>query len=185
MDRSETERGEARPNAAGFRAEDWHVLWTRSHCEELVRRQLTGTGFETFLPMIGKWSTRAGQRHRIDVPLFPGYLFIRGLSDKHAHAQVRMARGLVQVLGQDWTQPAVVPDAEVGAIHKLTQSNMEMFPTQFLRNGERVRVICGPLAGVEGTLVRSNERNGLLVLSISLLQRSVATEVHCSAVTPC
>jgi transcription termination/antitermination protein NusG len=182
--RIETERGGARAENASFRAKDWHVLWTRSHSEQLVRQQLSGKGFETFLPMIGAWGTRAGARRRIDVPMFPGYLFVRGLADKRSHVEVRKARGLVQVLGQSWDRPAVVPEQEVGAIQKLAQSALETFATPFLQQGQRVRVVFGPLAGVEGRLLRSNAHTGLLVLSITLLQRSVAAEVHCSAVTP-
>lgn len=184
MNRIETERGGARSEDTSFRGDDWHVLWTRSNSEQLVRQQLCGKGFDTFLPMMGAWGTRAGVRRRIDVPMFPGYLFVRGLADKGSHVEVRKARGLVQVLGHTWDRPAVVPTHEVGALQKLTQSALETFATPFLQQGQRVRVVFGPLTGVEGTLVRSNTRTGLLVLSVSLLQRSVAAEVHCSAVAP-
>ena len=184
MNRIATERGGACQEDACFRGEDWHVLWTRSHAEHLVHKQLSGKGFETFLPLMGAWRTRGGVRHRIEVPMFPGYLFVRGLVDKRSHVEVRKARGLVQVLGQGWDRPAVVVDREVSAIQKLTQSALEIFATPFLRQGERVRVVFGPLAGVEGTLLRSNARTGLLVLSVTLLQRSVAAEVHCSTVAP-
>ncbi len=183
MSRIETERGGACPNP-GFHVADWHVLWTRSHCEQLVHQQLSGKGFEAFLPMTSVWGTREGARHRIEVPMFPGYLFVRGLVDKRSHVEVRKARGLVQVLGQRWDRPAVVPEHEVGAIQKLMQSALETFATPFLQQGQRVRVVFGPLTGVEGTLLRSNAHTGLLVLSITLLQRSVAAEVHCSAVAP-
>lgn len=116
--------------------------------------------------------------------MFAGYLFVRGLADKRCHVEVRKARGLVQVLGQVWERPAVVPEHEIGAIKKLTQLAPETVDTPFMQHGQRVRVVFGPLTGLEGTLIRSNTRTGLLVLSITLLQRSVATEVHCSAVTP-
>lgn len=184
MNRIETERGEARPQDACFHATNWHVLWTRSHCEQLVLQQLSGKGFETFLPTMGAWSTRAGQRHHVERPMFPGYLFVRGLTDKRRHIEVRKARGLVQVLGPSWDRPAVVPEQELAAIQKVTQSGLETFATPFLQQGRRVRVVFGPLKGVEGTLLRSNAHTGLLVLSITLLQRSVAAHVHCSTVTP-
>lgn len=180
----ETERGEARPENGRFRGTDWHVLWARSNCEQLVHQQLAGKGFDSFVPMMGAWGTLAGTRHRIEKPMFPGYLFVRGLADKQSHIEVRKARGLVQVLGHGWDRPAVVPEDEVGAIQKLTQSGLETFATPFLKQGQRVKVVFGPLMGVEGTLLRSNARTGLLVLSIALLQRSVAAEVHCSSVAP-
>ena len=55
----------------------WYALWTHSHCEQLVQGQLDARGFEVFLPTIGVWSWRAGVKHRIRRPLFPGYLFVR------------------------------------------------------------------------------------------------------------
>jgi transcription antitermination factor NusG len=184
VNRSETERGGACPEVAGSPEQSWHVLWTRSNCEQLVLRQLHGKGFETFLPLIKTWRTLAGARHRVDAPMFPGYLFVRGIGDKRRHVEVRKARGLVSVLGQAWNRPALVPEDEVSAIAKLASADVDVFPTPFLREGERVRVVFGPLAGIEGVLIRSNPRSGLLVLSIALLQRSVATELHCSSVAP-
>jgi transcription antitermination factor NusG len=184
VNRIETERGGACPEPSALGGKNWHVLWTRSNCEQLVHEQLSGKGFESFLPMTGMWSTRAGARRRIEVPMFPGYMFVRGLADKSSHVEVRKARGLVQVLGQHWDRPAVVPEHEVGAIQKLAHSALETFATPFMHQGQRVRVVFGPLTGVEGTLLRSNANTGLLVLSVTLLQRSVAAEVHCSAVTP-
>lgn len=184
MNPIETERGEARPKPGAFRETDWHVLWARSNCEQLVHRQLFGKGFDTFVPTMSVWATAAGARHRIDRPMFPGYLFVRGLGDKRSHVEVRKARGLVQVLGPSWDRPAVVPDDEVDAIRTLTRSGLETFETPFLKQGARVRVVFGPLAGVEGTLLRTNAGTGQLVLSIGLLQRSVAAHVHCSTVVP-
>jgi transcription antitermination factor NusG len=180
----ETKRGEAFQNEGCFSENDWLVLWTRSNCEQLVRQQITSKGFETFLPMMKTWRTRAGVRHQIDVPMFPSYLFVRGLRDKPSHIEVRKTRGLVQVLGGSWDHPAVVPEQEIGAIQKLTRAALETFATPFLHQGQRVRVVYGPLKGIEGTLIRSNTRTGLLVLSIELLQRSVAAEVHCSLLKP-
>jgi transcriptional antiterminator NusG len=184
MRQVETERAENRPREGCLHEDDWLVLWTRSNCEQLVHQQVAGKGFETFLPMMKAWRTRDGVRHSIDVPMFPSYLFVRGLRDKPGHIEVRKARGLVQVLGCSWDHPAVVPVKEIDAIQKLTRLDLETVATPFLRQGQRFRVVCGPLKGIEGTLIRSNARTGLLVLSIELLQRSVAAEVHCSALTP-
>ena len=186
VDRIKTERGEACAEIAGTHAQnspDWNVLWTRSNCEQLVHDQLAGKGFESFLPMTSKWSTRAGVRRRIRVPMFPTYLFIRGIVDKTSHVEVRKARGLVQVLGERWDRPQLVPEQQVGAIKMLSESEEDTVAVPYLQVGQRVRVVFGPLTGIEGMLVRSNSRTGLLVLSIALLQRSVAAEVHCSAVT--
>ena len=91
----------------------WYALYTRSHCEQLVYEQLTAKGFDLFLPQIQVWSQRAGVRHRIEVPMFPGYLFLQSLVDSATYLEVRQARGLVRILGQGWDRLAVVPAEEI------------------------------------------------------------------------
>jgi transcriptional antiterminator NusG len=162
----------------------WHVLWTRSHYEQLVHDQLLAKGFQPYLPTLDVWSRRRGLRHRVRVPMFPGYVFLHDVLDKHRDVEVRKARGVVTVLGDRWDRRAVVPDAEMQGIEKLTQSRLPAFAHPFLANGQRVRISRGPLADVEGILLRTKPNKGLLLLSIELLQRSVAVEVDCTLVVP-
>ena len=162
----------------------WRVLWTQSHCEQLVHDQLVGRGFEAFLPKINVWSRRAGRRHVVRQPMFPGYLFLRHALDKVAYIEVRRTRGLVAVLGEGWQRPAAVPDTEVASVLTLSESDLPSMPHPFLREGTRVRIASGPLAGVEGILERRKAEKGFLVISVVLLGRSVAVEVDCTSVTP-
>jgi transcription termination/antitermination protein NusG len=162
----------------------WHVLWTQSHCEQLVHDQLTRRGFETFLPKINVWSRRAGQRHLVRRPMFPGYLFLRHGLDKEAYVEVRKARGLVTVLGETWDRLAVVPACEIASVLALSRSDLPSMPYPYLKEGMRVRIASGPLAGVEGILDRRKAEKGFLVLSVDLLNRSVAVEVDCTSVVP-
>lgn len=162
----------------------WRVLWTRSHCEQLVHDQLEAKGFRPFLPQINVWSQRAGSRRLSRRPMFPGYLFLRDALDKSAYIEVRKARGLVDVLGERWDRLAVVPDEEMEAVEALSRSALVSLPYPYLKEGMRVRITRGPLAAVEGILVRSRADRGLLVLSVELLKRSVAVEVECTSVVP-
>ena len=162
----------------------WHVLWTQSHCEQLVHDQLAGRGFEAFLPKINVWSRRAGRRHLVRQPMFPGYLFLRHALDKSAYLEVRKARGLVSVLGETWDRLAVVPESEIESVRALSRSELPSMPYPYLRAGMRVRIASGPLAGVEGILERRKEERGFLVVSVELLCRSVAVEVDCTSVVP-
>jgi transcriptional antiterminator NusG len=162
----------------------WHLLWTRSHCEALVRDQLTAGGFHPFVATQEIWSRRRGVRHRIRVPLFPGYVFLNDALDKEAHVSVRKARGVVSVLGDGWDHPAVVPHEEVEAIRRLVSAEIPAMSHPFLREGSRVRIVAGPLTDVEGILLKSRPDRGLVVLSVGLLQRSVAVEVDCTLVEP-
>ena len=158
----------------------WHALWTRSHCEQLVHDQLTAKGFDLFLPMIDRWSRRGGLRHLIRIPMFPGYVFLNGVVDKASYVEVVKARGLVRVLGERWNRLATVPDGELEVIRRIVGARVPALPYAYLREGQRVRIIRGPLEDMEGILVRTKPNRGLLVVSIDLLQRSVAAHVDCT-----
>lgn len=162
----------------------WHVIWTHSHCEQLVYEQLAAKGFHLFLPKITVWSRRGGHRRLIHVPMFPGYLFLHHAMDRATCIEAGKARRLVRLLGERWDRPAVVPDEEVEAIQKVTDAHLPALPHPYLREGQRVRITHGPLTDVEGILLRSKPNKGLLVLSIELLQRSVAVEVDSTLVVP-
>jgi transcription termination/antitermination protein NusG len=162
----------------------WHVLWTRSNCEQLVLEQLVSKGFHTFLPTIETWANAREGRLRRRVPLFRGYLFLHHALDRWSDVEVRKARGLVAILGDGWDRRAVVPHAEVDAIRTLVQSAQPVFPYPYLTAGQRVRITRGPLENVEGVLVRTRPDKGLLVVSVELLRRSVAVEVDCTFATP-
>jgi len=177
-ERAQTKGGEALAD------DRWHVLWTRSHCEQLVNDQLVARGFEVFLPRIDAWSRRAGPGRQLSVPLFPGYLFLRHAMDKASYIAVRQSRGLVAILGEGWDRLAAVPDREIEAIRTVLTSGAPALPHPFLREGQWVRITHGPLAEIEGILTQIKTNKGLLVLSIHLLQRSVAVEVDCACVEP-
>lgn len=172
--------------AVGVESSDlkWHVLWTRSHCEQKVHDQLTAKGFDPFLPRTTVWSRRGRIRHRIQIPMFPGYLFLRHAMDKVSYFEVLKARGLVRILGEGWSHLAAVPDGEINAIRKVLDTRLPAFSHPYLREGQRVRITRGPLAEIEGILVRVMPNKGLLVLSVNLLQQSVAVEVDCTLVVP-
>ncbi len=160
----------------------WHVLWTRSNFEQLVHDQLVAKGFDVFLPTIDAWSRRDGARLLTRVPLFRGYLFLHHAMDKAGYLEICQARGLVRMLGERWDRLDVVPDSEIDAIQRVLRTRLPILPFPYLREGQRVRIISGPLADVEGILVRSNPDKGLLVISVELLRCSIAVHVDCTLV---
>jgi transcription antitermination factor NusG len=168
--------------ASPLQAAPWHVVWTHSNCEDLVSGQLAAAGFHPFVPKIEQWARRNGSRRAVNVPLFAGYQFLNDALDKMRHVAVRKARGVVAILGEGWDRPAVIADAEIEAIRKVVDTRVPAFAHPYLKEGRRVRIEAGPLAGVEGILVRVRPDKGLLVLSVDLLQRSVAVEVDCTQV---
>jgi transcription termination/antitermination protein NusG len=160
----------------------WYALYTRSHCEQLVYEQLAAKGFHLFLPKMQVWSQRAGVRHHVAVPMFPGYLFLHSLVDSATYLEVRQARGLVCILGQGWDRLAVVPEEEIQAIYAVLRSRFPIHSHPYLREGQRVRIRRGPLSGVEGIFIGGKANKGRLVLSVELLQQSLAVEVDCTDV---
>ena len=173
----------AKKSPRTLRIPEWYALYTRSHCEQLVWDQLVAKSFHLFLPRIAVWSQRAGGRHRISVPMFPGYLFLRHAIDKVSYINICKTRGLVRILGESWDRLSVIPHAEIEAIQAVLSTSLPTIPYPYLREGQQVRITRGPLRGIEGVLVYSKPLKGLLILSIDLLQRSVAVEVDCSIVT--
>lgn len=161
----------------------WHALWTHSHCERLVYEQLKSKGFEPFLPTLVSWKRgREGHKSLAPVAMFPGYLFVRHAIDKTGYVEILKSRGLVRILGTRWDRPAIIPDEEIDGIRRLCDSGLPALPYPYLREGRRMRITAGPLANVEGIVLRTDPDKGLLVLSVELLRRSVAVEVDCTQV---
>ena len=162
----------------------WYALWTQSHCEQVVHDQLAGSGLCSFLPKLDTWSKRRGIRRLIKVPMFPGYLFIRQAMDKDSYIKVRKTRGVVGVLGERWDRLAPIPDEEIDAIRSVADSDHPVLPYPYLKEGQRARITSGPLSGLEGILVESRPQRGMLVVSVHLLQRSIAVLVDGTDVVP-
>lgn len=159
---------------------EWFALKVRTKAEDSVRAALEGRGFEAFLPTfiaIRKYSDRL---KKVASPLFPGYVFCR--MDRHRRLPVLMTAGVEYAVGFGGKLEAI-PNHEIEAIETLSRAGLPAQPWPFLSSGDRVRIAAGSLAGVEGILVRSHGADRL-VLSIEMLQRSVAVEIERSWVRP-
>ena len=162
----------------------WYALWTHSHCEQLVHDQLVRKGLYAFLPKVEVWSRRRGVRHLVPAPMFPGYLFLRHAMDKRTYVEVHKTKGLVRALGERWDRLTSIAEDEIEPIQKVAAARCRVLPFPYLKEGQRARVTGGPLAGVEGILVEARPDQGLLVLSVHLLQRSVAVVFDGTEVAP-
>jgi transcription antitermination factor NusG len=160
----------------------WYAIWTRSHFEHLVADQLAAKGFSPFLPEMGIWSRKA--RASRAVPMFPGYLFLNHLMEKRSYIEILKARGVVRILEGGWNRLTPIPDRDMEAVQRLVQSGVPVSAHLYFRQGDRVRVVDGPLTGIEGVFLRDRPNKGRLVLSIDLLQTSVAVEVDADLVAP-
>jgi transcription antitermination factor NusG len=164
--------------AAHEDSRQWYAIWTRSHCEQLVNDQLAAHGFAVFLPTVCAWGRTAHGRARQSRALFPGYLFVQHDMDKTAHAAILKTRGVVRVLGEAWDRLSAIPEDEVLAVQRMVAPGLGAFRFAPPRDGERVRIHSGPLAGLQGQFVRARPTRGVFVVEVSLLNRSVAVELE-------
>jgi transcription antitermination factor NusG len=158
----------------------WHAVYTRHQHEKAVARILTGKGFETLLPLYSCASSRKDRTKLLSLPLFPCYVLIRASLERLLDiVKTPGIHYLVSTAGR----PTSIPTAEIYAIRRAVESGAALEPYPFLKCGERVRVKCGPLAGIEGILVRKKNVYRL-VLSVEMLGKAAAVEVDAFQVEP-
>jgi transcription antitermination factor NusG len=158
----------------------WYALRVKSRHENIVASHLQARGFESLLPLYKcrrRWSDRFKE---IELPLFPGYVFCQ--FNPMNRLPILTVPGIVHIVGVGRT-PLPVDEAEMAAILTAVESGLPSRPWPFLQIGHKVRIEYGPLKGVEGILLgfRGHHR---LVLSVTLLQRSVAVQADEAWITP-
>lgn len=158
----------------------WFALRVRFRYQTCVATFLCGTGYECFLPTYWtrrRWSDRIKQ---MELPLFPGYLFCR--FNPQDRLPILKTPGVISIVGIA-KNPTPVDEAEIAALRALVHSGLSREPCPYLQTGQRVRIEHGALCGLEGILLdfRGCHR---IVLSVTLLQRSVAVEMDSSWVQP-
>ena len=161
---------------------NWYALWTNSNCEQLVHDQIQRKGFDVFFPKITSWSRRGNSRQLTASPMFPGYLFLNHAMDKASYIEILKSRGLVRILGERWDRLSPIPADEIAGVRRICDAGLPALPYPYLREGQRMRILKGPLADLEGIFLRGDPQKGLLILSVELLQRSVAVEIDCTYV---
>lgn len=161
-------------------APSWWALYTRHQHEKTVAEMLAAKGFEVFLPLY-KSARRWKDRQKIlSLPLFPCYVFVRGGLDRRL--QVVTTPGIHTILYRG-DQVATIPEAEIEAIQRTATGNLRVEPHPFLKCGDPVRVVTGPLQGVTGILTRKKNLCRL-ILSVDMLAQSIAVEINASDVVP-
>jgi transcription antitermination factor NusG len=158
----------------------WYSVRTCSNHEKRVACELGARDVEHFFPVyasVRRWKDR---RVMLDLPLFPGYIFVRlALRDRLGVLQIPSVVGLVGFGGR----PAALPDEEMGILRAGLSERLRAEPHPFLTVGRRVRITRGPFAGLEGVLKR-RKNNLRVIVSLELIQRSVALDVSAADVEP-
>ena len=158
----------------------WYAVYTRSHQERMVKTQLDGRGVENFLPTYEKISQWKDRKKLIQVPLFPGYLFVKiALVNR---LEVLKAYGAVQIVGNS-TGPVPIAEEQLASVRTFVEVGLKCDPHPYLKLGKKAKIKEGPLAGFEGILVRKKSKS-LFVLSVDLIQRSVSVELGSWLIEP-
>jgi transcription antitermination factor NusG len=159
--------------AAQPQTQQWFTVYTCANHEKTVAKRLDARRVEHFLPMytsVARWKDR---RVKLDLPLFPGYMFVR--LELGERLRVLEVPGVVRLVGFNG-QPYPVSDTEIESLRTGIQNALQFVPHPYLNVGSRVRVKRGPLEGIEGILVR-RKNVYRVVLSLHLIARSAAVEV--------
>jgi transcription elongation factor/antiterminator RfaH len=159
----------------------WYVVHVRSRHEVSVTERLVKLGVDAFLPVIERMRRWKDRKKLISFPLFPGYLFVRISRNQSEKLTILKTPGVVRFIGRIPGEPEAVPDEQILSLKRLVESKETLDPYPYLKEGNKVKIKNGPLAGVEGILV---ERKGMhnLVLSVDILQQGVSIQVDASSV---
>jgi transcription antitermination factor NusG len=161
-----------------FSDSPWYAIYTRHQHEKMVDQVLTSKGFNTFLPLYVATHNWKDRTKTLSLPLFPCYVFLKGGIERRLQLITTPGVfGLVSSAGQ----PAKIPDIEIDSIRRVMQSGARVDAHPLLKCGTRVRVRTGPLAGIEGLLVRKKSVYRL-VLSVEILGAAAAVEIEASQV---
>lgn len=158
----------------------WYALHTRSRHEKVVRDQLSARGIENLLPLWQKRSVWKDRVKMIETPLFKGYIF--GYFPLKNKLQVLQSIGVVRIVSFNG-QPVPIPPEQIQAVQTMVEQRLRCDPHPFLTEGMRVRVKHGVLAGAEGILV-AKRQHYRLVISVNLIQQSVAVDIDSASVEP-
>ncbi|MGD0345818.1 MAG: UpxY family transcription antiterminator [Terracidiphilus sp.] len=165
----------------GSQSPKWFALYTASRHEKRVAQHLNQREIEFYLPLYRserKWSD--GSRVTLDLPLFPGYLFIR--TRRSERGRVLSVPGALAVVGGTGGEPAWLPDATIDALRSGLEMRLAR-PHPLLTVGQRVRIRSGALTGFEGIVLRN--KNGLrVVLTVEHIMQSYAVEVALEDLEP-
>ena len=152
----------------------WYAAYTSSRHEKTVAEHLRQREVECFLPIyetVRRWNNG---RHRVQLPLFPSYVFVRmGVRDRLRVLQVPGLAQLVTFQGA----PAALPDLEIETLRNALAAGLPAQPYRYLNVGSKVEICRGPLQGMRGILLR-HQGQFRVVLSVEMIMRSIVVEVE-------
>jgi len=162
---------------------NWYAVHTRSRHEKKVDAELRGKGVESFLPLYETLSRRRDRKKLIELPLFSGYLFVHIVPERDRILDVLKVKGVVRIIGKTATELYPIPEGQIDGVRRFVESDVLISGHPYIKEGSRVRVKCGPLAGVEGILQEKRGKHRLII-AVDMLQQAVSTEISVDEVEP-
>jgi transcription antitermination factor NusG len=151
----------------------WFAILARTNREKNATLLLENAGYECYLPLIKITRQWSGRVKEVEMPLFPEFLFCR--MNPNNRLPILMSPGVIQIVGVGNT-PMPVEEEEISAIQHSERSGVSVIPWPYMQVGHVAHIENGPLRGLSGIVLRIKSRLKL-ILSVSLLRRSVAVEI--------
>jgi len=161
----------------------WYAVYAQVRHESKVYARLIAKAFECLFPQMERWSRRRDRRKKIQVPIFPGYLFVRTVLDNYQQVKILQTPGVVSLVRNE-DGPLPVPDSQITSLRTLLGSQAALTAHPYLEEGMRVRIAHGPLFGCEGILVCKRNEKARLVVAIDIIQQAVSVELDEEDVEP-
>jgi transcriptional antiterminator NusG len=155
----------------------WYAIHTRSRFEQKVFDGFRSKSIETFLPKMEVMSRRKDRRKKILVPLLPGYVFVQYDLDPEIYWDIIKTVGVVRMVGFEG-KPTPARDEEIQSLMILDGTNRTVQNRAFMKRGDTVMIMEGPLKGLVGFYVRHKGQTEKVVVNVELLHRSLAVEIE-------
>ncbi len=159
------------------KSEKWYAVHTRSRFEQKVYDGIYGKSIEVFLPKIQVMSRRKDRRKKILVPLIPGYVFVRTALNPEEYINILKTVGVVQLVGFKG-KPVPAGEEEINSLMILNGTDRTVQNRSYIKTGDRIRIMEGPLKGLTGFYLRHRDHGGKVVVSVELLNRSLEVDIE-------
>ena len=160
---------------------NWYAIYVKSRHEFHVFERLSRSNIDAFLPTVEKLNRWKDRKKMVSFPLFPSYLFVHINKSYNNILTVLKTNGVVRFLGISPREPEPIPDEQIISLKRIVESKELIAPYPFLKEGQRIRIKRGALAGVEGLLVEKTGQHSL-VISVDILQRGVSLKIDAAEV---
>ena len=156
----------------------WFAIRVKSRCEKMVASIAHHKGFEEFLPLYYCRQRRSDRFKTVELPLFPGYVFLRGsLEQVYAADRTKRIANIIAVNAQEQL------DWELRNLHLALSKDAQLAPFPFLKKGVRVEVRSGPFRGLQG-VIEGRAAENRLILQVDMLGRAVSLEIDGALLYP-